>query len=146
MGHPGANLDPKRRGVIERALKLGYDEAACCKAIDGCYSTPYNRGDNDGGTVYDALDLVLRDGTHIDRFIAHADRPPKPRNGFRMPAILSQPQEATPTRPPTDHSADLCCDCGKPLGGKPGDTFPLHKATFEPMHTACHQDVYGEGA
>ncbi len=143
MGHPGANLDPKRRGVIERALKLGYDEAACCKAIDGCKRTPYNQGDNDAGTTYDSLDLVLRDGTHIDRFIAHADRPPKPRNGFRMPAILSQSREAAPTRPPTDHSADLCCDCGKPLGGKPGDTFPLHKATFEPMHVHCWHEVYG---
>ena len=48
-----------------------------------------------------------------------------------------------PAPAPSDYSAEICPNCDKPLGGKPGDTFPLHKATFERMHVHCWHEVYG---
>lgn len=66
-GHPRAVLDQKRRRVIERALKQhGYD--TCSDAICGWQHSPFHRGDNDRGEVYDDVTLILRDAKNIEKF------------------------------------------------------------------------------
>lgn len=77
MTHPRAVLDTKRTKLIARWLKPGsYTADDLCQAIDGCSKTPHNMGQNDTGTRYDDLGLILRDADHIDRFRRNAEIPP----------------------------------------------------------------------
>jgi hypothetical protein len=78
MDHPNAKLDEKRKGIIGKALKLGYSVADLCQAIAGCSYTPHNIGDNDRGQRYDGLHVILRDADQIDRFIRNCKFPPRP--------------------------------------------------------------------
>jgi biotin operon repressor len=94
MGHPNAKFDPKRKQRIKTALGYGYTLEQLCEAITGCSLTPHNMGHNDRNERYDSIELILRDGAHIDRFIYNAKNPPKfpqaangdnyanPRTGF----------------------------------------------------------------
>ncbi len=75
MGHPGAKLDDKRKAFIAKALKL-YPIETCLKAIDGCWKTPHNMGDNDRGGIYDAVGVIFKSADNIERFAQSADRPP----------------------------------------------------------------------
>lgn len=77
MEHPRSKLDGKRDRVIKTAFK-NYSIADLKKAIDGCKKTPFNMGDNEQCQRYDELTLILRDATHIERFIHNAAYPPKP--------------------------------------------------------------------
>lgn len=74
--HPRAQLDEKRRKVIQRALK-SYSLADLKLAIDGCKKSDFHQGKNDARTVYDSIQLILRDGDKIDSFIALAAKKPK---------------------------------------------------------------------
>lgn len=76
MNHPQAKLDKKRKGVIHKALQLGYSIADLKKAISGCAQTPFNMGQNDRQQIYDDISLILRDAEHIERFINNATNPP----------------------------------------------------------------------
>lgn len=78
MHHPNANLDHKRKAIIEKALAFGYTAEQLCNAITGCSYTPHNVGDNDRGQRFDGLQLILRDGDQIDRFIHNCEYPPHP--------------------------------------------------------------------
>jgi hypothetical protein len=83
MQHPRAKLDKKRRNKIIQALNLGYQAAELKQAINGCKETPFNMGQNERGQRYDDIELILRDASHIDRFIQNALNPPvetKPKN------------------------------------------------------------------
>lgn len=60
-------LGPTRRKVIARALEL-YDEEVVLLAIEGCATDPWHLGDNDHGTEYTDLEMILRDEAHIERF------------------------------------------------------------------------------
>lgn len=80
MHHPQAKLDDKRKHVIQKALKSGYNVAQLCAAISGCAKTPFNMGDNEHGQRYDSLTLILRDGDHIDRFIHNYHCPPQAKS------------------------------------------------------------------
>ena len=53
------------------------------KALNyGLFSlTPFNMGDNEHGRVYDSIELILRDAEHIEKFMEHADNPPKRSSG-----------------------------------------------------------------
>lgn len=70
MGHSKAQLDDKRKKLITAALKLGYTGVDLCHAIDGCKSSKWYMGANDRNTVFDGLDLILRDAEHVDKFLA----------------------------------------------------------------------------
>lgn len=70
MNHPRAALDPKRRKAITAALKIGYTADELREAIDGCKASAWHMGANDRRTVFDGLDLILRDAAHIDKFRA----------------------------------------------------------------------------
>lgn len=81
LKHPDSRLDARRAKVINRALDIGYSVDQLKKAVDGCAASEFHQGKNDSGKVYDALDLILRDAEHIDRFIALADKPPTGTSG-----------------------------------------------------------------
>lgn len=78
MGHPRAVLDDKRRKLIEARLKDGYSAEDLCQAVTGCSLSPFNMGQNDSGSRYDGLELILRDSSKVDRFLAISRNPPRP--------------------------------------------------------------------
>jgi len=80
-GKPRAQLDPKRQRLITAALGLGYTAEELCQAVAGWERSPHHRGENDRGTVYNDLGLLLRDAGHIDRFLGYARG-----EGLRVPA------------------------------------------------------------
>lgn len=71
--HPGAILDPKRIKIIKNWLDIGYTADDLKQAITGCSKTDHNIGKNDRQTRYDSLELILRNGGNIDRFMAAGD-------------------------------------------------------------------------
>lgn len=73
MNHPQARLDEKRAKAIGRRLADGYTVADLRQAVDGCRLTPHNMGQNEQRTVYDDIELICRDGPHVDRFIKAAN-------------------------------------------------------------------------
>ena len=77
MQHPQARLDPQRRSLIKKALKLGYSQTQLCEAISGCGLTPHNLGHNDRGQRFDGLHVILRDADQIDRFRHNYQHPPR---------------------------------------------------------------------
>lgn len=66
-GKHRAQLDPKRRRRIKAALKQ-YPLADVVDAVRGWQFSPHHRGQNTHGTVYNDLDLLLRDAEHLERF------------------------------------------------------------------------------
>lgn len=64
--HPQARLDAKRQRVITTALK-SYTESQLIDAISGYRNSPHHMGQNESKTVYDSIELMLRDAEHIDR-------------------------------------------------------------------------------
>jgi hypothetical protein len=73
--HPKATLDGKRRRVIHEALK-GYDEQTLCQAISGYKLSAHHMGQNERRTVYDDIELFLRDAKHIEAGLKFARAPP----------------------------------------------------------------------
>jgi hypothetical protein len=67
-GHQRAKLDPKRRRLIENALKL-YSVADLQRAISGCAVSAWHQGVNDKHQKYNDLELILRDAKHIESFL-----------------------------------------------------------------------------
>lgn len=70
--HPRSILDAKRRRIIIARLKEGFSVDRLKIAIDGCKNSAYHQGQNNSATVYDGIDLILRDASHVERFIAYA--------------------------------------------------------------------------
>jgi hypothetical protein len=70
--HPRSFPDPKPASAewkaIQRRLAEGFTVADLCDAIDGCHKTPHNLGQNDRGTKYLGLDLIVRTGSQVTRF------------------------------------------------------------------------------
>lgn len=62
-------LGPERRKVIGRALQL-YEVEVLEMAIEGCAASEWHAGENDRGTVYQDIELILRNESHIERFAA----------------------------------------------------------------------------
>lgn len=78
-GHHKAILDTKRKRCIAKALKH-YPLEDCIDACRGVVLSPHHRGENDTRTVYDDIELVLRDSAHIEKFrdLARGDSGPAP--------------------------------------------------------------------
>ena len=74
--HPKARLDAKRRKLIRAALD-GYSEADLCQAISGYRNSPHHMGQNDRATVFDSIELLLRDAEHIDAGLRFYGEPPR---------------------------------------------------------------------
>lgn len=92
-GHPNAKLDGKRRRAIERALK-SHGEAMVRAAIDGCAKSPFHKGQNDRGQVYDDLTLILRDASKIESFAALAPSSPTARPAQVQPPRVTSTADA----------------------------------------------------
>lgn len=73
---PRAQLDAKRRKLIRGALGA-YSEADLCQAISGYQNSPHHMGQNDKATVYDSIELMLRDAEHIDAGLRFHAEPPR---------------------------------------------------------------------
>ena len=70
-------LDTKRRKLIDKALDA-YPEQDVLDAVRGWRHSPHHCGQNDTGTVYNDLGLLLRDPGNIERFRDLERRPPTP--------------------------------------------------------------------
>lgn len=70
--HPQSALGEKRVKVIRVALR-SYTAEQLCRAIDGYKKSPHHMGQNDRKTVYDDIELFLRDEKHIDAGLKLAD-------------------------------------------------------------------------
>lgn len=66
-GKHKAKLDPKRRRLIGTRLK-DYPVEDLVDAVQGWKLSPHHRGENDRHTVYNNLDLLLRDAERIEHF------------------------------------------------------------------------------
>ncbi len=67
--HPKPLSTSKEWRAIRSRLNEGYTVADLCEAIDGCHVCPHNCGINDRNTVYQDLNLIVRDGGQVARFI-----------------------------------------------------------------------------
>lgn len=76
MDHPRSTLDAKRRRAIKAALAL-YPADVLCESISGYRNSPHHMGQNDRATIYDDLELLLRDAAHIDAGLRFARDPPR---------------------------------------------------------------------
>lgn len=74
---PRAVLDAKRRRAIQAQLKA-YDETTLCEAISGYKNSPHHMGENERRTVYDDIELFLRDANRVENGLKFARGPPKP--------------------------------------------------------------------
>jgi hypothetical protein len=77
FGHPRSSLDTKRRRVITAALKA-FDEPTLRQAISGYRNSAHHMGENEQRTVYDDIELFLRDAKHIEAGLRFARGPPPP--------------------------------------------------------------------
>jgi hypothetical protein len=71
--HPKAQLDPKRLKLIRVALQ-SYSAEQLCQSISGYKKSPHHMGQNDRKTVYDDIEIFLRDAKHIDAGIKFAEK------------------------------------------------------------------------
>ncbi len=69
MGHPEAQLSPERKSKIEKRLKEGATIEQCKQAIENCRASPYHRGENEHGTVYDDIGLIFRNRSKFEWFL-----------------------------------------------------------------------------
>lgn len=76
MNHPKSVLSEKTIKLIKARLKEGFTPELLREAIDGCSKTPHNMGMNERSTRYDSLDLILRDGENVNRFVANNSKQP----------------------------------------------------------------------
>ena len=67
--HPGAKLDDNRKRTIKARLRDGYSVENLKQAVDGCKRSSWHMGANDRNTVYDSLDLILRNAEKVDAFM-----------------------------------------------------------------------------
>lgn len=66
-------LGPDRRRLIRKWLAL-YEEDTLLLAVEGCAASAFHAGDNDRQTVYNDLELILRNHANIERFAEAGER------------------------------------------------------------------------
>lgn len=79
LDHPTARLTSEREKKIKARLK-SYSVEQIKDAILGCSLSPHHQGQNDRHQIYDDLELICRDDTHLEKFIGYG-RKPKGENG-----------------------------------------------------------------
>ena len=76
LGNPAAwKLTKQREAKIKARFKEGYTLEQLCQAVDGCLMTPHNVGDNSNNDIWIDLELICRDGSHVERFARTAADP-----------------------------------------------------------------------
>ncbi len=74
--HPRSVLDVKRKKLIKSALN-NYSVADLCQSITGYLKSPHHMGMNEANTIYDDIELMLRDAKHIDAGIRFDSNSPR---------------------------------------------------------------------
>lgn len=69
---PRSKLDEKRKKLIRTALKI-HSADDLCRCIDGYKRSPFHQGKNERATIYDDIELFLRDAKKIEAGLALAD-------------------------------------------------------------------------
>ncbi len=92
---PRARLDAKRKRVIREAL-AAYSEADVCQAISGYLNSPHHTGQNERRTVYDDIELFLRDAKHIDAGLRFYATPPRTDLSDKTLKIVNQTEGWVP--------------------------------------------------
>lgn len=82
--HPTAKLTADRRSKIEGRLREGYSGADIRKAIDGAARAAFV---NDQGKRFDDIELICRNGSKLESFMARADAPSNVRPLQRAEAL-----------------------------------------------------------
>lgn len=72
-GHDKATLDAKRIKLIRNALKIQPSDVLK-RSISGYKNSPHHMGQNERQTVYDDIELFLRDAKHIDAGLKFFDK------------------------------------------------------------------------
>ena len=67
-GHKAAKYTKKRKQNVRARLKEGYSVQQIKLAINGVLLSPHHQGKNANGTIYDDLELICRDGEHLEKF------------------------------------------------------------------------------
>lgn len=93
--HKTAKLDPKRRKLIREALKL-YGEDELCRSLSGYKNSPHHMGQNDHNTVYDSIELLLKDAKRIDAGLRFFDSPPRTDLSAQTRRIIDQTADWMP--------------------------------------------------
>jgi hypothetical protein len=70
MGKPKAILTADRRAKIQARLRDGYTEEQIKQGIDGCRASAWHMGENPNGKQYNDFDLICRNGSKLEQFIA----------------------------------------------------------------------------
>jgi hypothetical protein len=68
-------FDDETRESVEERLAEGFSVEDLKHAIDGCKASPHHMGQNDKGKRYDTLELICRDGGHVQQFLGYLERP-----------------------------------------------------------------------
>jgi hypothetical protein len=91
--HPQAKLTNDRRARVKARLNEDYTVAEIKRGIDGAAEHPFV--DPVTGTVFDDLELICRNGSKLENFIARAELPPpsmRPAALDRADAYLDAPE------------------------------------------------------
>jgi hypothetical protein len=87
MGKPKAKLTPERKRKVLARIKEGYTVDDLRAAVDGCKASDFHQGRDpkSDGKIWDDLELICRDGKHVEQFMALAPASvtaaPKPAPG-----------------------------------------------------------------
>lgn len=68
----------KEHRLVKARLSEGYTVGQLRDAIDGYHCSPFHQGLNDNGQKYLALELMVRDASHVDRGLQLLENPPTP--------------------------------------------------------------------
>lgn len=88
-GHPRAVFDAKRRKLVRARLR-DYSEADLCLCISGYLNSPWHTGKNPSNTVYDSIELLLRDAGQVDRGLQFYHHPPRTDLSEKTRRIIDQ--------------------------------------------------------
>ena len=67
--HQRSRPGKKETKLIGSRLAEGYSVGDLISAIDGCHRSPYHCGDNESGSRYQSLELIVRDAKHVQQFL-----------------------------------------------------------------------------
>ncbi len=73
MNRSRSKIDKKRISKLNSALEHGFSVEELKKAVDGAKKSPFHRGNNDRGVIYDSIDLIFRNPEKIEAFISIFD-------------------------------------------------------------------------
>lgn len=71
---PKAKSDSREWKLVRKRLLEGYTVEQLKAAIDGCHRSPFHCGENQGGKLYQSLELIVRDATHVNQFLEVPER------------------------------------------------------------------------